>query len=199
MQKHHTAGFTLIELLFVVAIGIMLATIGVPAYQNLVTSNRLSAGVNDVVTAIQLIRSEASKRGLAVTLCPSKDRLAETPTCAESGGWDDGFIAFVDINANRVINPAGVGEDFGDELLLVGDAAPRNVTIIASEPLANGITYGGDGFPLGLADDSSDLLFCGKAVDADQYRVINLSSTGRPMTMRDGTVPSGLTCPTSGS
>lgn len=55
-------GFTLLELMIVIAvIGITLA-IGVPSLQSLIIDNRLSSSANDMLAAIQLARSEATKR-----------------------------------------------------------------------------------------------------------------------------------------
>jgi type IV fimbrial biogenesis protein FimT len=187
MQKQHSAGFTLIELLFVVVIGIMLTTIGIPSYVNLVKSGRLTASVNNVVTAVQLARSEASKRGLPVTLCPSDDSNADNPSCSGTAGWEEGFIAFVDQNGDGA-------RDADDELVLVQGRSAGDVFVVASDSLADGITYGGDGFPMALANASSNLVFCDDPDDDRRTRVLNVSSTGRPMVVRDGTIPAGLQC-----
>ncbi|EIC29156.1 general secretion pathway protein H [Methylomicrobium album BG8] len=57
-----TQGFTLLELLVVVAImGITLA-IGVPSLQSFIVDNRLTTSANDMLTALQAARSEATKR-----------------------------------------------------------------------------------------------------------------------------------------
>ncbi len=185
MQRQQYSGFTLIELLFVVAIGIILATVGVPSYLNLVKNGRITASVNDVVTAIQLTRSEASKRGVAVTLCPSTDSDEANASC--SGNWEDGYIAFVDANANGT-------RDNAEELLLAEGPAGPEIFINASPPIANGITYGGDGFPIALAEESADLVFCDDPSDDRRARVLNVSSTGRPFASRDADIPGGLQC-----
>lgn len=56
-------GFTLIELLVVVAIIAVTLAFGIPNLRATVISNRLTASANDMITALQLARSESIKRG----------------------------------------------------------------------------------------------------------------------------------------
>lgn len=74
MKKHppfSIQGFTLLELMIVVSIiGICLG-IGLPSLKSIITDTRLSSSVNDMLTAVQLSRSEAAKKiqysGIIVT------------------------------------------------------------------------------------------------------------------------------------
>ena len=75
-----SGGFTLIELLVVMALIAILAAIGVPSYQNLVTSNRISAEINGLVTHLQYARSVAVKEGRNVTVTSNNGNNWE-------GGW----------------------------------------------------------------------------------------------------------------
>lgn len=75
-----SGGFTLIELLVVMALIAILAAIGVPSYQNLVTSNRISAEINGLVTHLQYARSTAVKEGRDVTVTSNNGNNWE-------GGW----------------------------------------------------------------------------------------------------------------
>lgn len=56
------SGFTLIELLVTIAVALILATVAVPGFQSLVTTNRQAADFNEILTGLTYARSEAVKR-----------------------------------------------------------------------------------------------------------------------------------------
>lgn len=55
-------GVTLIELLVALSVLAILATIGVPSFQNLIRSNQVSASHNELIAMINFARSEAIRR-----------------------------------------------------------------------------------------------------------------------------------------
>jgi len=63
-----SGGFTLIELLVTMAILAILLAIGVPSYQSITTSNRMTAEINGLVAHLQYARSTAIKEGQDVTV-----------------------------------------------------------------------------------------------------------------------------------
>jgi len=85
-------GFTMLELLVAVAIAAVLFTIGVPMFRDVTLGSRLSAAANNLLSSVQLARSEAIKRNVNVTLCASSDGQS----CAASGGWEQGWITIID-------------------------------------------------------------------------------------------------------
>lgn len=74
-------GFTLIELMIILLmIGIGM-TIAVPGFQGIVVRNRIIAQANDVILAVNLARSEASRTGRLVSIS-----AAATTSANEFGG-----------------------------------------------------------------------------------------------------------------
>ena len=47
--------------------------VGVPVFTTLAANNRMSGATNDLVTSLHAARSEALKRQVTVTLCPTPD------------------------------------------------------------------------------------------------------------------------------
>lgn len=76
------------------SIAAILATIGAPSFQDLIRNNRVATQSNELLTALNLARSEAIKRGARVSVCASNDPLATTPTCGTD--WAKGWIVFTD-------------------------------------------------------------------------------------------------------
>lgn len=85
-QQH---GFTLIELMVTIAVLAIVLSIAAPGLRSVIQNNRAAAISNELVSALQLARSEAIKRAVAVQVCPSNDQVA----CG--GSWNDGWIVQV--------------------------------------------------------------------------------------------------------
>ena len=117
------AGFTLIELIVTVAIAAIVLTLGVPSFQEIINNNRLTAGANELVGALHLARSEAVKRNVRVTLCKSADGAV----CTTSGGYQQGWIVFVDPNSNGTVD-AGEPVIRSYSCLLYTSPSPRDRT-----------------------------------------------------------------------
>ena len=93
-------GMTLIELMIALTVIAIMTGIGIPGYQSLTASNRMSASVNQLRGALALTRSEAAYRNQHVAICHSPDGLQ----CSRRGNWSDGWIIFTDKNRNRLID-----------------------------------------------------------------------------------------------
>ncbi|WP_296809824.1 GspH/FimT family pseudopilin [Thiocapsa sp.] len=98
-------GFTLVELMGVVAVAAIVLTLGVPSFFTLIQNNRAATQVNELVMALSLARSEAVKRGVPVSMCPSKDQSK----CSGGKDWQVGWLVFVDAAAAESADPV-VGE-----------------------------------------------------------------------------------------
>ena len=85
-------GFTLVELLITIVVVSILLAMGAPAFKDFIKNNRVTAQTNDLVSAIQLARSEALKRGTNAVVCASSDQS----TCTGKDTWAEGWIVFSD-------------------------------------------------------------------------------------------------------
>lgn len=137
-------GFTLIELVITVALAAILLTIGVPSFQQMIRNNRAATHANEFMSALNLARSEAVKRSVRVSLCPSTNQVA----CTGGTDWSDGWIVFVDTAATDADAPV-VGE-----VLRVGEALSGNPTFtgptnIRYRPAGDVIAQGQFGYGLG--------------------------------------------------
>jgi type IV fimbrial biogenesis protein FimT len=82
------AGFTLWELLWTLAITGVAAGLAVPSFAEFLLDSRRTADINGFVIAVQLARSEASKRGRSVVLCQSADlRTCGNDELEYGSGW----------------------------------------------------------------------------------------------------------------
>ena len=138
-------GYTLIELMVVVAVMAILLTVGLPQLNTFFGSNRMIANTNDFVSAIQIARSEAIKRGGRVSMCKSSNADAGTPSCATGSNWEDGWIVFVDSDSTT-----GQYNSASDGVLLRRhtSAAGAGVTITTSDNIIqNYISFTSRGVP----------------------------------------------------
>lgn len=93
----HSRGFTLIELMVtLVVVAILLAT-GIPSFASFIRNNRATAQANEFITAANIARTEAVKRGTFVTLCASTDG----GTCSAAVNWATGWV-LLDSAANPI-------------------------------------------------------------------------------------------------
>ena len=156
-------GFTLIEVMVVVAIiGITLA-IAVPSFQAMIASNRLTASANNLVSALQLAKSEAIKRNRLV--------IVSTNT---SGNWAAGWLVFADISQDYSQATDGTEPSISSfETLNTGfTIKPTGVTTNAAGNSL--VIYRPDG----RINVDVILYFCSPANTAD-FRKIVVQSTGR--------------------
>lgn len=75
------------ELLFTIAVAAIILSVGVPGFMNFTANNRAVTATNDLVTALNLGRSEATRRGSAIVVCSSADGAS-----CNSADWSTGWI-----------------------------------------------------------------------------------------------------------
>ncbi len=75
MQRTNTqAGFTLIELMITLVVGAILLVVAVPSFLNFQKDNRRITQLNELVSGLNLARSEATKSNATVGLLPQFGR-----------------------------------------------------------------------------------------------------------------------------
>lgn len=99
------AGFTLVELMVTLVVAAVILGIAVPNFTGLVNSSRLTAQANELVTGIQLARSEAIKLNRQVSFCGSTDGI----NCAAAGDWSQWLVLRAsdgELLHSGVVNPS---------------------------------------------------------------------------------------------
>lgn len=169
------AGLTLVELLVTMVLAVVLLGIGVPAFGSLVLDTRLTTTTNRLVAALHTTRSEAVRHNARATLCKSSDGVY----CVEDGGWDQGWIVFLDTAGDALRSD-------GDPLLAAGDPAMDGITIIGNAPVQRYVSYVG----LGATRRVSGALQMGtiNVCAGDAGRQIVISRTGRIRVQQGGCV-----------
>ena len=170
-------GFTLIELMVTIAVAAILLGIAVPSFQDLVIRNRLATKANELITALNLARSEAVKRGIWVTVCKSANSTASSSDCSDSGSvnWVQGWIVFVD-NTQIAGNVAGKIDGADQRLRVIGPGSGGGLSISGGANFADWISYLPSGVSVGnggLADGTLTLCISPKG------RKVIISRTGR--------------------
>lgn len=169
--RRTAGGFTLVELLMVLAVIGVLSTFAVPAFNVLVGSSKLTAASNALLSSMHLARSEAIKRNGRVMLCKSADGIS----CAATGGWEQGWIVFHDINNN--------GEhDSGELVIQRTQGFVDRVRVTGNSPVARYVSFVSNGGTklTGGGFQAGTVTVCDQAAPLIGARQIILSAVGRP-------------------
>lgn len=169
-NEARSSGFTLVELVITVALAAIILSAAVPSFRTLIQNNRITAQVNEFVTALNLARSEAVKRGVSVRVCTSVDGAS----CAGSGDWQQGWIVFSDIDGDGTPD-TGTGECLATQdclLRVVNGPLAGNATVTA---LSDFLVYQASGMVGAALTFTHTIPQC----TGDQARTISVSTTGR--------------------
>lgn len=188
--RESVRGMTLIELMVGITITGLLLAIGVPSFQSTIASSRLTSVNNELVSTLALARSEAIRRGTRVTVCKSTSGTS----CITSGGWQQGWIVFVD--TTRITTDASV--DAGETIVSSNTDFPNELTLVGETAVANFISFAADGTTRSMigAPQQGRLRVCSTSsslVDSRRARDINVTVTGRVGTTTPASV--GIACP----
>lgn len=189
-------GFTIIELLVTLVLASVMLAYGLPKYTTFSDGNRIVSNTNYLVSAIQISRSEAVKRGQRVTMCKSANADAGNPKCTTSGDWEQGWLVFVDAAGDADYSSAN------DTILRrqAGVDGPQTTITTTSSTIADYITFTSRGIPktttggaqsgvLRICDARGVTNASGNVV----ARGVVLNAAGRVRLSKDATVIGG--CP----
>jgi type IV fimbrial biogenesis protein FimT len=187
-NRQTMGGFTLVELMVTLAIGAILLTQAVPSFMTTIKNNRLTTYTNDLVSDINLARSEAVKRGTRVVLCRSADPSLATPVCGGTNNtWSTGWLVFADANGDGIF-------DAGETLIRVGLPVEGATTVITNATSDSNLEYNPDGTTnagggtgvFALCDDRG----------AGFGRQIQVNAMGRPQLVKGSDAGVTLNCAT---
>lgn len=158
------AGYSIFDLLVTSTVAGVLS-LGAVGMNGLVQDARMTGEINQLMGHLNLARSEAIKRGTAVTLCKSENGTG----CATGSEWHKGWIIFVDGNVNRQI-------DGGETIIQIEqplDAIALNFAGALNHDRY--VTYKPDG----MVEPNGTFTFCDNR-GTDKAKAIILLGTGRP-------------------
>ncbi len=179
-------GFTLIELLVVIFVASIVLALGIPAFNQFMSTNRMAAAVNDLVSSMHIARSEAVKRRANVTLCTSNTWDSNAPGCTYGSPADEGWIVFLDEDGDITVD--------GGDVIIQQHAPVQDDILVAANPAGGGyLSFDNRGFlragpiaqPL-----VTDIRLCDHRGNTDigggqsAARWIQISQTGRPQVFR---------------
>jgi type IV fimbrial biogenesis protein FimT len=173
MNIYKIKGFTIVELMVTVGIVSILLAVGLPSLQETMDRVDTNSQIKSLVASLNFARSEAVKRGVEVSVCPSSlgiDCAADT--------WSDGWLVFVDANDDADGTAGSV--DLGDTVLRVYQYSGNNILTYSAAIQQ----YNSQGF--GTNDASQTFLLCPGSGDANNAQSLEVSVIGRGRRINTG-------------
>jgi type IV fimbrial biogenesis protein FimT len=176
-RQRFNRGVTLVELMVTIVILAILAAIGMPAMARFINDTRVSGTTNEFVSALNLARMEAIKRGRLVTVCRSTNPESEAATCTSGSDWSTGWIVFIEDSSGGALGTNVAA----DNILTRRGTLTTNVNAQVNNTTP--ITYNGTGLPVGnLTGISINFNYNGGCA-----RAVSISRSGRVTVIPDGT------------
>jgi len=176
-------GLSLIELLVTLSIAVILLTLGVPSFVDMITSNTATGYANDLLGDINYARSEAITRGMRVVVC--KGAATAVGSGCAAGNWEDGWKVFVDCNDDLTVNNATCPGGLNEEVLRVHAALSTGWTLRGNNNVTNRITF----LPDGRTNNNGTLVACKGGVrnvgNQTRSAAVVVNVTGRSRVSQD--------------
>lgn len=174
-------GFSLIEALVVIALLAIFAVFAIPMFGDLTQNNRMRAQISNLVGQFAQARTEAMRRGFRITMCPG------TESGCSGNQWENGLIAFVDIDTDGV-------RDNEEEIILVGAALTGNNTM-RSDQFSTFISFRYDGASTTVDGNANpgSFVVCDSRGFGEHARALNILATGRIKIFASNESGSGVT------
>ena len=167
-------GFTLIELLVGLAVLAVMLGLAAPSMITMMQNNRMSSAANDLMSDLAAARSESARRGQRVIFCQNS---GDNATCNATGAWQNGWLAFIDVNSNGALD-AGT-----DVMFRVRQPLPTGITVTPAGGITNTLTA----TPIGLVTPQGTFKLCDSRA-GNFGRLITVAATGRASS-------AGTSCP----
>jgi type IV fimbrial biogenesis protein FimT len=152
-----------------VTIGILavLLTIAIPSFTSTIINYRLTTISNTFVASAQLARSEAIKRNGRVTMCKSSNGTS----CVSTGGWEQGWILFRDLNNDAV-------KDAAEVIIQTQSALPANYVTTTGDHYISFTAGGGSELTTG-APQATTVTLCSQTEPVGPAKQIVINFVGR--------------------
>ncbi len=155
----------------------ILTAIGVPSFNYVTSSNRISSEVNGLLGDMQYARSESVKQGLPVTICSSSG--PNYNACSAATSWQSGWIVFADTNGSHTV-------DAGDLILHVQPAFTSSDTFSADNNFSYAM-FNREGFASTGSANVVTVTLHAATPNASSTRCLEISAIGIPVTEKSGT------------
>jgi type IV fimbrial biogenesis protein FimT len=164
-------GLSLVELIGTISIVAVVNAMAGPTLGETFKRNQLRSQAEQVMTTLNLARSEAVKRNQPVSICRSSNGTSCT------GDWQDGWIVFSNLDGDNVL-------DIGtDEVIRVYEGLAHGHAFYGTVG-TDAMTYFSDG---SYAGGSETVRICSEDADLEHSWTVEINTVGRPRVSKGAT------------